>query len=551
MSEVQNDSQLNEAKEGNFVEAETDYQKQLRNIKYFLALLDMKNSLANYVEQCSKMIHSVEKQIDGAIKQQFETGVFNFSSLSLPTTSNANPLTPRSAGSVATQVTLEQIISQNMPYRSDDSILFGVELKDVLKRFGEPFGVPKRIKELVEFVEQNYLETEGLFRIPGHSKGMDDLAEKLNTAVDPIDYATMELTNKPHTICGLLKKYTRELPQPLLTFELYEDFITAAKLPNTSAETKQKQKEEFKKLVDKLPVENYNLLGRICQLFSKVTQNEGKTKMNASNISRSFGTNLMKMKVVDDQKMLGDLEKINLVCEILIANSDDFFPGELDTKAAQGRRFTDEEIEEWKKKKSGASSSVSTNEQEAKTSPLPLKRSQSKQFSGNEQNASNDHTPKKSFTLKANENAEIQTNSSQRQSLRGWIEVLDKSRSKFYYFNPSNGETSWKHPTHGKKPAITRHEEQPQSQDSSNVAGMKIFMELIGKVEQQDTAGVTLFLKSTLLTNDSELSRNVGEILSKDFNWNVSDLNKETNNLTKEQLELFNSKLQVLSKNFV
>lgn len=32
----------------------------------------------------------------------------------------------------------------------------------------------------------------------------------------------------PHTVTGLLKYYFRELPEPLMTFALYEQFIAAA-----------------------------------------------------------------------------------------------------------------------------------------------------------------------------------------------------------------------------------------------------------------------------------------------------------------------------------
>lgn len=32
-----------------------------------------------------------------------------------------------------------------------------------------------------------------------------------------------------HTVAGLLKLYLRELPEPLMTFRLYEPFITAVR----------------------------------------------------------------------------------------------------------------------------------------------------------------------------------------------------------------------------------------------------------------------------------------------------------------------------------
>ncbi|KAG2393504.1 hypothetical protein C9374_007035 [Naegleria lovaniensis] len=597
LSEVQSDNKLQEAKENNFLEAETDYQKQLRNIKYFLSLLEMKDAFVEYYENCNKALKAMEKHIDTAIKQQFENGVFSFSAPTSHVNNSNNALTPKS-NQIFTQFTLEHIISQNMPSRSDETTLFGVELKEVLRRFGEPFGVPKKIKQLIDYIENNYLESEGLFRVPGHTKGMEDMAEKLNTS-ETVDLDHVELVNKPHTLCGVLKKYARELPQPLLTFELYDDFIAIAKSVATNNEQKQKQKQELKALVNKLPVENYNLLGRLCQLFRKIALNEEKTKMNASNISRSFGTNLMRTKVQDDQRMLVDLEKINLVCELLVQHADDLFPGDLDSRQAQGKRLTEDEIEEWRRVKSGVAKNgtipsvssidthnnhlgetdVDTDESSVPSPRLPLKRTQSqtaasKFSSGND--TPGDHsgggTPlgasllsKRSFTMKANENVEVQSNSSQRQSLKGWIEVLDKTRGKFYYFNPATGETSWKHPTHNKKKGVTKDESgkltvvdsrdsvwNRDSTDEAHMDSVKLIMNCSGKVEQGNLPEIIDFLKQNILSSHLEAAERISDILSAPpFSWTISEPNHSQNTLTKEQLELFNTKLQVLSKNYL
>lgn len=562
----------------------------------------MKDAFVEYYENCNKALKSMEKHIDTAIKQQFENGVFSFSAPTSNMNNSTHALTPKS-NQICTQFTLEHIISQNMPSRSDESTLFGVELREVLRRFGEPFGIPKKIKQLIDYIEKNYLENEGLFRVPGHTKGMEDMAEKLNTS-EIVDLDQIELVNKPHTLCGVLKKYARELPQPLLTFELYDDFIAVAKLPATNNELKQKQREELKVLVNKLPIENYNLLGRLCQLFRKITLNEEKTKMNASNISRSFGTNLMRTKVQDDQRMLVDLEKINLVCELLVQYCDELFPGDLDSRQAQGKRLSEEEIEEWRRLKSGggvASTSkngtissvssievhnhhqhghedVETDESSINSPRMPsLKRTQSQ--TSKFANFSSNDTPgdssggaplvssllsKRSFTLKANENVEVQSNSSQRQSLKGWIEVLDKTRGKFYYFNPATGETSWKHPTHNKKKGVIKDDNGKltsmvdsrdsviDSTDESHMESVKLIMNCSGKVEQGNLTEIQEFLKQHVLTSHLEAAEKISEILSAaPFSWIISEPNHSSNTFTIEQLEIFNTKLQVLSKNYL
>jgi hypothetical protein len=44
---------------------------------------------------------------------------------------------------------------------------------------------------------------------------------------DPVDFDDLDICKTPHTVAALLKLYFRELPEPLVTFELYDCFIAA------------------------------------------------------------------------------------------------------------------------------------------------------------------------------------------------------------------------------------------------------------------------------------------------------------------------------------
>jgi hypothetical protein len=39
-----------------------------------------------------------------------------------------------------------------------------------------------------------------------------------------------EFSTDPHTVAGVMKQYLRELPEPLLTFDLYQEFMRATTL---------------------------------------------------------------------------------------------------------------------------------------------------------------------------------------------------------------------------------------------------------------------------------------------------------------------------------
>lgn len=71
----------------------------------------------------------------------------------------------------------------------------------------------------------NHMDEEGLFRIPGSASKV----KKLKSSFDASCVDIEEFSRDPHTVAGSLKMYLRELPEPLLTYAYYEEWINAAK----------------------------------------------------------------------------------------------------------------------------------------------------------------------------------------------------------------------------------------------------------------------------------------------------------------------------------
>lgn len=78
----------------------------------------------------------------------------------------------------------------------------------------------------------NCLNEEGLFRIPGSTSKV----RKLKNAFDAGVIDSEDYYRDTHTIAGTLKSYLRELPEPLLTYGLYNEWISAAKYASISIE---------------------------------------------------------------------------------------------------------------------------------------------------------------------------------------------------------------------------------------------------------------------------------------------------------------------------
>lgn len=115
--------------------------------------------------------------------------------------------------------------------------VFGVGLDTLVEREGveSTFGVgpgalrvPGLIDDAISAMRQMDMSVEGVFRKNGNIRGLKDLSEKLDAKEVEVD-----LTKEgPVQVAALLKKFLRELPDPLLTFKLYGLFITSqSKLP--------------------------------------------------------------------------------------------------------------------------------------------------------------------------------------------------------------------------------------------------------------------------------------------------------------------------------
>ena len=68
------------------------------------------------------------------------------------------------------------------------------------------------------------MSVEGVFRKNGNIRKLKDLAERIDQGTENLEL----IPEGPVQIAALLKKFLRELPDPLLTFKLHRLFITSS-----------------------------------------------------------------------------------------------------------------------------------------------------------------------------------------------------------------------------------------------------------------------------------------------------------------------------------
>lgn len=192
--------------------------------------------------------------------------------------------------------------------------VFGCPLNEhlaVMKR-----EVATVLEECVLFILEHAMDAEGLFRLAGSSIRI----KKLKAAFDAGVVCIEEFSHEIHVVTGVLKQYLRELPDPLLTRVLYDEWIIASKLKD-----RDQRLQSLWSLVEKLPAENrINLKYLICFL-AKLAQNSEKNKMTPSNIAIVIGPNLL-WNDQDGGVSIADTGNISIIVESLIEHSAWFFP---------------------------------------------------------------------------------------------------------------------------------------------------------------------------------------------------------------------------------
>uniref|UniRef100_A0A8C8FG89 Myosin IXb n=1 Tax=Oncorhynchus tshawytscha TaxID=74940 RepID=A0A8C8FG89_ONCTS len=195
--------------------------------------------------------------------------------------------------------------------RCDDGVPghlhFGVQ---VCVLTSKTYPIPMVVQMMLEHVEMNGLYTEGIYRKSGSACHARELHQLLET--NP-ERATLEKYSI-HTVTGLVKRWLRELPEPLLTFSLYNDFLHAVELPEQSEQLRA----VYQKL-DDLPPSNFNTLERLVFHLVRVAKEEEHNRMSANSLAIVFAPCILRSPDTTDPFLsMKDISKITTCVEILI-----------------------------------------------------------------------------------------------------------------------------------------------------------------------------------------------------------------------------------------
>ncbi|CAK8696079.1 unnamed protein product [Clavelina lepadiformis] len=221
-------------------------------------------------------------------------------------------------------VSLLEKLEPELKAVQDNAIMkssFGRSLSEHLKCADREIAGP--LEACVLCLLELGLKEEGLFRIAGGATKLRKFRALVDGGV--LDLAAYDAQDDIHAVAGALKQYLRELPDPLLTHYLYNDFLKCSSIQDND-----KRLQEIWTVIEKLPAENKANFRYLVKFCAVVAANQDLNKMSASNLALVLAPNLLWSNISDIGKQMMESNLITNIIELIITYSDWFFPGEID-----------------------------------------------------------------------------------------------------------------------------------------------------------------------------------------------------------------------------
>uniref|UniRef100_A0A1I8BYV1 Rho-GAP domain-containing protein n=1 Tax=Meloidogyne hapla TaxID=6305 RepID=A0A1I8BYV1_MELHA len=179
------------------------------------------------------------------------------------------------------------------------SKFFGTDLANLLA----DDEVPALLNRLLNCVEVKALFVEGIYRKSGQMAVFKGIRKKIETIKEPeaINFDEIPI----HVLTSLIKAFFRELSEPLIIPDLYENFVNISEIKETNERIRC-----LRAMMDMLPKGNKCVLDRLMYHLARVAHQESVNKMSASNLAVIFAPCIVRRNTtVHAQEQLMDVQK--------------------------------------------------------------------------------------------------------------------------------------------------------------------------------------------------------------------------------------------------
>ncbi|NXX74648.1 RHG01 protein, partial [Urocolius indicus] len=190
---------------------------------------------------------------------------------------------------------------------------FGVSLQHLREKSPDQSPVPVVVRDTIAHLQEHALSREGIFRRSASKQIVSEVQQKYNMG-EPVDFQQYDDIHLPAVI---LKTFLRELPEPLLTFNLYNHVV------NFQSVEEGKRVAAVREALQTLPEENYQVLRFLTSFLVQVSANSDTNKMTNTNLAVVFGPNLLWAK--DAAITLKVIKPINDFTKFLLDHQKELF----------------------------------------------------------------------------------------------------------------------------------------------------------------------------------------------------------------------------------
>lgn len=196
---------------------------------------------------------------------------------------------------------------------------FGCDLIEHLQNTGQ--DVPRVLRKCAEFIEKHGI-VDGIYRLSGVTSNIQRLRQEFCSDACP-DLTKEVYLQDIHCVGSLCKLYFRELPNPLLTYELYTKFTEAVQGDHDKLS-------HIQKVVKELPTAHFRTLEYLTKHLARLATLSTKTNMHTRNLALVWAPNLLRSKDIEVSSGNGDMafQEVRVqqsVIEFILNHSEQIF----------------------------------------------------------------------------------------------------------------------------------------------------------------------------------------------------------------------------------
>uniref|UniRef100_A0A8C1DVD1 Rho GTPase activating protein 33 n=1 Tax=Cyprinus carpio carpio TaxID=630221 RepID=A0A8C1DVD1_CYPCA len=199
--------------------------------------------------------------------------------------------------------------------------VFGCDLGEHLLNSGQ--DVPQVLTSCSEFIEK-YGVVDGIYRHSGVSSNIQKLRHEFDSENVP-DLTKDVYMQDIHCVGSLCKLYFRELPNPLLTYQLYDKFAECM-----GEMTEEERMVKVHDVIQQLPPPHYRTLEYLIKHLARLATCSGETNMHIKNLAIVWAPNLLRSKEIEVAGLNGadpfkEVRIQSVVVEFLLSNVEVLF----------------------------------------------------------------------------------------------------------------------------------------------------------------------------------------------------------------------------------